>query len=66
MKTRIYMKEYRGGRQYMLVLLRKVVHWGVKGYEGFRIKNNGEEDDWFISERRLNQGLAEGVIVRFK
>lgn len=66
MKTRIYMKEYRGGRQYMLVLLRKVVQLGVKGYEGFRIKNNGEEDDWFISERVLNKGLAEGVIVRFK
>lgn len=68
MKTKIYLRQYRSGKQLLLVILRKAVQMGVKGYEGFRVMNNGEQedDDWFISERRLNEGLANGTIVQFK
>ena len=68
MKKQIYLREYRSGRQFILVLLRKAVQMGIKGYEGFRVLNNNteEDDDWFISERMLEQGLEDGTIVRFQ
>lgn len=68
MKKQIYLREYRSGKQLILVLLRKAVQMGIKGYEGFRVLNNNteEDDDWFISERMLKQGLEEGTIVRFQ
>lgn len=68
MKKQIYLREYRSGRQFILVLLRKAVQMGIKGYEGFRVLNNNteEDDDWFISERMLKQGLEDGTIVRFQ
>jgi hypothetical protein len=68
MKKQIYLREYRSGKQLILVLLRKAVQMGIKGYEGFRVLNNNteEDDDWFISERVLKQGLEDGTIVRFQ
>ena len=68
MKATVYLREYRTGKQLLLVMLRKAVQMGVKGFEGFRVMNNGEaeDDDWFISERVLNEGLANGTIVKIQ
>ncbi len=68
MKKQIYLRQYRSGKQFILILLRKATQMGIKGYEGFRVLNNNteEDDDWFISERMLKQGLEDGTIVRFQ
>ena len=68
METQIYLRQYRSGKQFILILLRKAVQMGIVGFEGFRVMNDGkeEDDDWFISERVLKQGLEDGTIVRFQ
>lgn len=68
MEPRIYLKEYRDGKQVVFVVTETEIFEGRRYFNGFQSHSKNPEiwNDWDMAETTVNRRLRQGLMQRIQ